>query len=47
MRMLKMVSRKDELPWAIAIQIPNKTKSKEDEAKSKAMQLASNSRITN
>ena len=36
--MLKMVSQKDELPWAIAIPIPNRTKSKEDEAKSKAMQ---------
>ena len=31
MRMLKMVSQKDELAWAIAIPIPN-------EAKSKAMQ---------
>ena len=35
MRMLKMVSQKNELPWAIAIPIPNKTKSKEDESKSK------------
>jgi hypothetical protein len=36
--MLKMVSQKEELPWAIAIPIPNKIKSKEDETKSKAMQ---------